>query len=476
MPLTSAFPDTESSVVMTVSQLNARIKGLLEANFPYVWVRGEISNLRIAGSGHAYFTLKDKNSQIRTVMFKSQFLRLKFRPEDGMAVLCQGRLSVYEARGEYQIIADILEPEGLGALQLAFEQLKEKLQKEGLFDSQRKRPLPLRPQRVALITSATGAAVRDMLKIFQCCPYPLTVTLLPVRVQGDEAAPEIVRALETVSLLRDTFGWDVVLVGRGGGSLEDLWPFNEEMTARAIASCAVPVISAVGHEIDVTIADMVADFRAPTPTAAAQWVVDRLIEVERRLNDQAKRLRTAWTLQLERLRTRLTHTESRLIDPRRRLVDWRLAVDDRLERLVRAMNQQLYLWRMRSLHATQRLRQGNPKKRLLDAQGRLELLSRRLLGAHLQALERRRFQVCSVAAQLESLSPASILARGYSLTFKMPENILIRQASQVQPGDMVRIQVAQGHMNARVLEIFESPISGDNVSEPSSKGLDLHGP
>ncbi len=467
MPLTSAFPATQSSVVMTVSQLNARIKGLLEANFPYVWVRGEISNLRIPASGHAYFTLKDKNSQIRTVMFRAQYSRLKFRPEDGMAVLCQGRLSVYEARGEYQIIADILEPEGLGALQLAFEQLKEKLQQEGLFDSQRKRPLPLRPQRVALITSSTGAAVRDMLKIFQRCPYPLTVTLLPVRVQGEEAAPEIARALETVSLLRDTFGWDVVLVGRGGGSLEDLWPFNEEMTARAIAACAVPVISAVGHEIDVTIADMVADFRAPTPTAAAQWVVDRLTEVERRLNDLAKRLRTAWTVQLERLRMQLTHTESRLIDPRRRLVDWRLAVDDRLERLVRAMNHRLHLWRIRFLHATQRLRQVHPQKRLLDERARLELLSRRLVEAHLRALERRRLQVRAVAAQLESLSPVGILARGYSLTFKVPENILIRQASQVQPGDMVRIQVAQGHMNARVLETFEGPFPGDNVSDPS---------
>ncbi|ROQ90799.1 exodeoxyribonuclease VII large subunit [Desulfosoma caldarium] len=465
MPITSPFATVETSVIMTVSQLNARIKGLLEANFPYVWVRGEISNLKIPASGHAYFTLKDKNSQIRTVMFRTQYTRLKFRPEDGMAVLCQGRLSVYEPRGEYQIIADILEPEGLGALQLAFEQLKEKLLKEGLFDSERKRPLPMRPQRIAVITSSTGAAVRDILKVFQRCPYPLTVTLLPVRVQGEEAAPEIARALQAVSALKDTFGWDVVLLGRGGGSLEDLWPFNEEMTARAIAACTVPVISAVGHEIDVTISDMVADWRAPTPTAAAQWVVSRLEEVERRLMDQAKRLHAAWTARVDRLRTGLAHLEIRLTDPRRRLVDWRLAVDDRLDRLVRAMTHRLHLWRMRSNHATQRLQQVHPQKRLADLCTRLDLLSRRLVAEHFRAMDRWRLQLQGVAARLESLSPLGILARGYSLTFKLPEKILVRRASQVHFGDMVRIQLAEGQVKAQVVEISEKPLVGQDGSK-----------
>ncbi|MGQ9750679.1 exodeoxyribonuclease VII large subunit [Desulfosoma sp.] len=467
MPVISPFATTASSVVMTVSQLNARIKGLLEANFPYVWVRGEISNLRIPVSGHAYFTLKDKNSQIRAVMFRGQFGRLKFRPEDGMAVLCQGRLSVYEPRGEYQIIADILEPEGLGALQLAFEQLKEKLDKEGLLDASRKRPLPVRPQRIAVITSATGAAVRDILKVFQRCPYPLTVTLLPVRVQGEEAAPEIVQALRAVSTLKDVFRWDVVLVGRGGGSLEDLWPFNEEMTARAIAHCTVPVISAVGHEIDVTIADMVADWRAPTPTAAAQWVVNRLEEVERQLDDHAKRLRAAWIARLERARTRLAHAEARLIDPRRRLVDWRLAVDDRLERLVRAMTHRLRVWHMRSMHATQRLQQVHPQKRLVDLRTRLDLLSRRMLAENFRVMERLRLQLEAASARLESLSPLGILARGYSLTFKLPEKILVRRTSQVRPGDMVRIQLAEGQVKARVMEINQELLADLYVPKPS---------
>lgn len=442
----------ESPLVVTVSELSARIKGLLEANFPYVWVLGEIANLRVPASGHAYFTLRDEKSQIRAVMFRSAFARLKFRPEDGLAVLCQGRLTVYEPQGTYQIIADVLEPQGRGALQLAFEQLKEKLHKEGLFAEERKRPLPLRPQRVAVVTSSTGAAIRDILKVFQGCPYPLTVTVLPVRVQGEEAAGDIARALETVSALHKDFAWDVVLVGRGGGSLEDLWPFNEEKTARAIAACAVPVISAVGHEIDVTISDMVADFRAPTPTAAAQWVVSRLGEVERALDDRTKRLRSAFVSRLDRLRTHLSHLEGRLIDPRRRLIDWRLAVDDRLERLVRAMETRLRLWRLRAAHATQRLQRLHPEKRLAELGGRLEILSRRMVDLESRDLERRRLRLNAAAARLESLSPLAVLARGYSLTWKLPEETLVRRAAQVQPGDRLRIRLAEGELTARVTE------------------------
>ena len=446
----------ESPLVLTVSELSARIKGLLEANFPYVWVRGEISNLRVPASGHAYFTLKDEKSQIRAVMFRSALGQLKFRPEDGMAVLCQGRVTVYEPQGVYQIIVDVLEPQGRGALQVAFEQLKEKLRKEGLFAQERKRPLPLRPQRVAVVTSSTGAAIRDILKVFQRCPYPLTVTVLAVRVQGDEAAGDIARALETVSALHKDFAWDVVLVGRGGGSLEDLWPFNEETTARAIAACAVPVISAVGHEIDVTISDMVADWRAPTPTAAAQWVVGQLEEVERRLDDRSKRLRTAFLSRVDRLRTQLSRLEGRLIDPRRRLIDWRLAVDDRLDRLVRAVETRLRLWRMRAAYAAQRLQRVHPEKTLADLRGRLEILSRRMVDLESRDLERRRLHLNAAAARLESLSPLAILARGYSLTWKLPEETLVRQAADVQPGDRLRIRLAEGELTARVTETAHS--------------------
>lgn len=455
MPFMTSIDPIESPAVMTVSQLNARIKKLLETNFAYVWVLGEISNLKIPASGHAYFTLKDKQSQIRAVMFRAQFSRLKFRPEDGMAVLCQGRLTVYEPQGAYQIVVEGLEPQGRGALQIAFEQLKEKLSREGLFDSARKRPLPLRPQRIAVVTSPTGAAIRDILKVLQRCPYPLTVTLLPVRVQGDEAAPEIARALETISARHKEFGWDLAIVGRGGGSLEDLWPFNEEITARAIAACAVPVMSAVGHEIDVTIADMVADYRAPTPTAAAQWVVNRLEELERRLDDQSRRLRTALVSRVDRLRTSVSRLEGRLVDPRRRLIDWRLAVDDRMDRLLRALDNRIRLWRLRAAHAAQRLQRGHPEKTLAELRGRLDILSRRMVDLQNRDLERRRLQLNGAAARLESLSPLAILARGYSLTWKLPDQTLVRRAAQVQPGDLVRIRLAEGHLTAKVTETAE---------------------
>ncbi len=456
MPLMTSMDPLESPAVMTVSQLNARIRRLLEGHFPYVWVLGEISNLKIPASGHAYFTLKDKQSQIRAVMFRPQYTRLKFRPENGMAVLCQGRVTVYEPQGAYQIIVEGMEPQGRGALQIAFEQLKEKLFKEGLFDPARKRPLPLRPQRVAVVTSPTGAAIRDILKVLQQCPYPLTVTLLPVRVQGDEAAPEIARALGTISALHKDFGWDLVLVGRGGGSLEDLWPFNEEITARAIAACTVPVISAVGHEIDLTIADMVADYRAPTPTAAAQWVVNQLEDVERRLNDQCKRLRAALVSRVEQLRTSVSHVEGRLVDPRRRLIDWRLAVDDRLDRLLRAMDNGLRLRRLHAAHAAQRLQRVHPEKTLAQWRARLEILSRRMADMESRDLERRRLQLSGTAARLESLSPLAILARGYSLTWKLPEETLLRRAAQVHPGDLLRIRLAEGHLTATVIETAES--------------------
>lgn len=452
MPVTAPFDPLQSPAVLTVSQLNARIKGLLEAHFPYVWVRGEISNLRIPASGHAYFTLKDERSQIRAVMFRGQFGRLKFRPEDGMAVLCQGRLTVYEPRGDYQIIADILEPEGLGALQKAFEQLKEKLHKEGLFDAERKLPLPVRPQRVAVITSATGAAIRDILKVFQRCPYPLTVTLLPVRVQGAEAAPEIARALRAVNDLRHDFAWDVVIVGRGGGSLEDLWPFNEEVVARAIADCAVPVISAVGHEIDLTISDLVADWRAPTPTAGAQWVVSRLEDLERHLADRIQRMRTALLSLVENRRNHVRRLEARLRDPRRRLIDWRLAVDDRLERLTRAMENRLHLCRIRMDHARQGLERLHPSRRIAELRLRLDGLAGQMIQLHQRGLRERRLHLAKAAAQLESLSPLSILQRGYSVTYKLPEQTVVSDASRVHPGDTLRILLARGELTAEVVE------------------------
>src|SRR5512143_2338557 len=256
--------------ISTVTQLTSQIKTLLEANFPDIWVEGETSNLSIPQSGHAYFTLKDEQSQIRSVLFRSAQRFLKFTLQHGMQVICRGRVSVYEPRGEYQLIVDYIEPKGIGALQLAFEQLKAKLEKEGLFDLDHKRPLPLLPQRIGIITSPTGAAIRDMLRVIKRRHPRMHILIYPVPVQGIEAAPAIVEAIQYFNRDQNV---DVMIVGRGGGSLEDLWAFNEEPVAPATSASKIPVISAVGHETDYTISDCVADLRAPTPSAAAEMVV-----------------------------------------------------------------------------------------------------------------------------------------------------------------------------------------------------------
>ncbi|MBN2106659.1 MAG: exodeoxyribonuclease VII large subunit, partial [Deltaproteobacteria bacterium] len=256
--------------IFTVAELTRHIRDTLESAYPDVWVEGEISNLRIPSSGHCYFTLKDEAAQLRVVMFRMQARLLRFTAEDGLKVICRGRINVYEQRGEYQLVADMLEPRGVGSLQLAFEQLKNRLAGEGLFAEERKKPLPFLPARIAVITSPTGAAVRDIIRIIHRRFPSVAILVVPVRVQGDEAPEEIARAIETVN--QRGLG-DVIIVGRGGGSLEDLWAFNTETVARAIAASALPVISAVGHETDTTIADFAADLRAPTPSAAAELVV-----------------------------------------------------------------------------------------------------------------------------------------------------------------------------------------------------------
>ena len=268
----SLFDFQPQRQVYSVSELTQRLKGLLETQFPDVWVAGEISNLRPATSGHLYFTLKDSNAQLRAVCFRSQARYLKFKPRDGVSVIARGRLSVYEARGEYQLLVELLEPAGLGALQLAFEQLKAKLAAEGLFDTARKKPLPVLPRTVGIVTSPSGAVIRDILRVLRRRYRNMNALLYPVRVQGEGAAQEIVQAIEH---LNRRGGVDVMILARGGGSLEDLWAFNEEDVARAIAASRIPIISGVGHESDFTIADFVADLRAPTPSAAAELVVHR---------------------------------------------------------------------------------------------------------------------------------------------------------------------------------------------------------
>src|SRR3990170_2982525 len=302
--------------ILTVSEITALIKTTLEGSFPDIWIEGEICNFRVPSSGHLYFTLKDNSSQIRAVLFRSAGRALRFVPKDGLHGLCRGRITVYEYRGEYQIIIDYMEPKGLGALLMAFEQLKERLAKEGLFDEVRKRPIPVFPGKIGIVTSPTGAAIRDILKVIDRRFANVKIVIAPAAVQGERAAPEIV---EAIGELNKIDGIDVIIVTRGGGGIEDLWPFNEEIVARAIYQSRIPVISAVGHEIDYTIADFVADLRAPTPSAAAELVVKNKEDIQQYIGILHQRLLYAKNAFFEKKRARIVSLSKMVFSPEREI-------------------------------------------------------------------------------------------------------------------------------------------------------------
>ena len=437
--------------VLTVSELTHAVKDTLEGRFGGLWVEGEISNLRVHTSGHVYFTLKDEEAQVRAVLFRSRVRRVRFEPADGLHVLAFGRLDVYAVRGEYQLVCEVLEPKGLGALQLAFEQLKARLAAEGLFDAGRKRPLPVLPRRVGLVTSPTGAAVRDFLRVVTRRFAGLQVLVCPVRVQGDTAAGEIAQALGTLNRRGDL---DVIVVARGGGSLEDLWAFNEEAVARAIAASKIPVISAVGHETDVTIADFVADLRAPTPSAAAELVVREKAELVRQLATLGTRLRRAMGQRTGRVADRLADIRRRrvLTDPGRPLRDWARRVDDLGARLSRAVTR----------HATRsRERLDRAARSLRPALLRAPVRHRRQLAANLggrleRALRgetaRRRRAVEALAARLDSLSPLACLARGYAIAL-LPAGEVVTRAEQVRVGERLAVRLRAGSLGCRVEDV-----------------------
>jgi exodeoxyribonuclease VII large subunit len=440
-----------SRSILTVSRLTAEIKTLLERNFDPVWVEGEISNLRLPGSGHLYFTLKDEKAQIRGVMFRLQNRLLKFEPKDGLQVIGYGRVTVYEPRGDYQIIFDYLEPKGLGALQLAFEQLKEKLATEGLFDPARKRPIPHLPQKIGIVTSSTGAAIRDILKIIDRRFANVQVLLYPVRVQGQGAAQEIARAIEDLNRLTDV---EVMIVGRGGGSLEDLWAFNEEVVARAIFSSRIPVISAVGHEVDFTIADFVADLRASTPSAAAELVVRSKVEITQNLRNLERALWQSFRAILDLKAERFFSLAERLSDPRRRLSDQRIRLDDLSSRLAFSLKQGLSREQARF-----RLQQGkllllNPARRLEEYSQKFAQVMRRLTLSLQRELRISRQRVEGIMGRLFTLSPLSVLERGYSITRALPSGEIVRRALDLKPENRVKVKVHQGEFTARVEEVF----------------------
>jgi len=447
--------------IYTVADFTALIRSRLEGDFGDVWIEGEVSNLRNPGSGHYYLTLKDDQAQVRAVIFKSVARFLKFIPKDGLHLVCRGHVTVYELRGEYQLVVDYLEPKGAGALQLAYEQLKERLAREGLFDSARKRLVPFIPQRIGIITSPTGAVIRDMLHILDRRFPTIPVLILPVPVQGMGAAERIVAALNRANALPARARPDVVILARGGGSLEDLWAFNEETVARAIARSTIPVISAVGHETDYTIADFVADLRAPTPSAAAELVVPRRDHLLASLEAVGRRLEDTVRTLLAGRRARVVAEWRAMRGPAHRIETALLRVDELAARLRDGVGRLLDAARDQRRYLVQAMTVANPRRRFettrRDHRRRTEQLVTLITGE----LATRRAAIAALAARLQALSPLAILGRGYSLTRALPSLRVLRTASDVSPGDNVLITLGHGEIIAEVRSTREpGPPSG----------------
>jgi exodeoxyribonuclease VII large subunit len=439
--------EDDRAVPVSVSELTADLKQVVERAFGRVLVEGEISNCKQWSSGHIYFTLKDDRAQIRAVVFRMTARMLRFTLEDGLRVVIRGRVSLYEVKGEYQVICDAVEPQGLGALQAAFEQLKRRLQAEGLFDQARKRPLPALPRRIGVVTSIDGAALRDILRVLTVRHPRARVVVRAARVQGDGAAEDLMRALRAIVRVPDV---DVVLIGRGGGSVEDLWAFNDERLARAIVQCPVPVISCVGHEVDFTIADFVADLRAATPSNAAELVVERADHVSARIDRAERRLQACLELRMDRGRQRLERLRLKLDrwptvvvmrerDCRHLMLGLRHTMADQLARV----GQRFDGIRRRLERQDARQIIAGLRTRVVQADGRLhERVTRRRLAAAARA--------GALGARLDALSPLAVLGRGYAVCWNDARTAIIRSAASVHPGDRVRVTLADGELPCRV--------------------------
>ena len=443
---------SEYKTILTVSELTLKVKTCLEADFEEVWVEGEISNFRRPSSGHSYLTLKDDKSQIRAVIFRFMGRYLKFEPQDGMQVICRGKMSVYEPRGEYQLILDYMEPKGVGALQLAFEQLKERLTREGLFVAEHKKPLPFLPRKIGIVTSPTGAAIKDILNVIGRRFPTISILISPVKVQGEGSAQEITQAIDGLNLLDDI---DLIIVARGGGSLEDLWSFNEECVARAIYRSAIPVVSAVGHEIDFTIADFVADLRAPTPSAAGELVVRDKRELLNFIDSLSDRLKNRIQQVLESEKKHSQLVMKRLPDLRFRLSDLQLRVDDLKARLAPRLKTVLRFQKEMLKGSVTRLSLRNPKSIIQDYSIRV-LLNEKALTDRIQFVLRETRQTLeSAAGQLDSLSPLRVLERGYSITRLLPARKVVKESSMVAGGDRVNVVLGKGTIDCKVEKVHE---------------------
>lgn len=440
--------------VLTVSELTGLIRTSIESEFCDLWLEGEISNLRMPGSGHVYCTLKDDSSQIRAVLFRSSALRMRFTLQEGMCVVVRGRLTIYEPRGEYQIVLESVEPKGVGALQLAFEQLKARLAAEGLFDESRKKALPAFPRTVGVVTSPTGAAIRDIFSVLRRRWPTLHIILVPVPVQGEGAAQRIADAL---ALLNKHSAAEVIILGRGGGSLEDLWSFNEEVVVRAIADSRIPVVSAVGHEIDVTLTDFAADHRAATPSAAAEAVVPVLADVVERLQELTVRTAQAMARYCLFEQRRLDTNIIGLAQIRFRIQDESQRTDEATDRLKNLVclrviaNRELVRNRQRELAGL------NPMVMIKRGLATIPQLMKRLERQIVVLSERRRRQIEATASQLAQLSPLAILGRGYSILTKVRDGTIVRRAEDTHPGEEIVARLSQGRLGCTVKHVLPDP-------------------
>jgi exodeoxyribonuclease VII large subunit len=453
--------------VWLVRDLVGQVRELVEEQYSDVWVEGEISNFRPAPSGHVYFTLKDADAQLPVVLFRRQAVLLRFRPEDGLHVLVRGRVSVYEQRGQMQLVAETMEPVGAGSLQLAFEQLKERLKAEGLFDAARKRPLPAFPRAVGIVTSPTGAVIRDFLNIVGRRHSGLSVLLYPVSVQGDSAPAEMEAAIAELNLSQSV---DLIVVARGGGSLEDLAAFNSERVARAIASSKLPVVSAVGHETDFTIADFVADLRAPTPSAAAELITEAQHKIADHISTLSRRLERAGRFQVLKARQQwsrlpVSRAESRVAALLRRAS---LRLDDLSLRQETALAGRIRRRQNHLAELTAAVLRSDPRQALAQARERLQACTTRMHRSLDRTIQRSIARREAVDARLHSLSPLAVLDRGYALVH-LEDGSLIRSAAQLREGDRVRTRVATGEFSSRVETISKTMDEASDATGPAPK-------
>lgn len=430
---------------LSISQLNLDAQGLLESSFPLIWLQGELSNFSRPASGHWYFSLKDTRAQINGAMFRNRNRLLDFAPQNGQQVLVRAKITLYVPRGNFQIVVEHMEPAGQGALKAQFDALKAQLQSEGLFAQDRKQALPAWPNQIGVITSPSGAAIRDILQVLQRrCPS-IPVVIYPAAVQGADAPAQLRQALGLAVTRNEC---DVLIIGRGGGSLEDLWAFNDEGLTRAVADCPIPIVSAVGHEVDTGLTDFAADLRAPTPSAAAELVSPDLSVVSQRLAGLHRRLRWVMAQQLRTPQERLRHLSQRLRSPRQHLEQSSQRLDELHNRLQRQMQHRLTLLQGRLQPSQQRLARLSPERLLLDRQQQLAALNKRLPQPIHRQIQQQQVQLAGLSKRLQTASPLETLARGYSITFKGDD--AVRSVSQLQAGDTLTTRLVDGEVTARV--------------------------